>query len=407
MVDLLCDKINNLNPYGDINFDDSHIEFNAHPSSTVDLFQLLPLSSPVPLPSISLEQVTYTFDTTSELVVGTRSYGSQTIIPNVLSLQNIALSISIGLRDVSTLIVIFTGDFVVGGTTIPVEGVYTHASREISINAEVSELTINFQSIATQLIGLNLPSPLCQSISIPSFVISGKVTSGESELIVSATGGNTHVYIIYKKTDKSRKAIAFEMSNIELASVLNDIVGLDISGIPYFETTVLPKIALIYATSNIYGLSKNIFANSPLLDTFGNRVGRDLRARIMFTFSDNSTRLCYVPSDGGNPTFIPGNLNVQTLIFAIPGFGLDEFPLPPGVSSVLSLGIDEFSLNLKRKAVRIVVSHQRSLTFFDGLLSVDSTKLIMRGPTGGIRMNVEGDFSIDAAGKLTLHVSLL
>ena len=55
LTDLLRDKINSLNTYGDIDFDDSHIEFNVHPSSTVGLFQLLPLSSPVPLPSIALE----------------------------------------------------------------------------------------------------------------------------------------------------------------------------------------------------------------------------------------------------------------------------------------------------------------------------------------------------------------
>ena len=290
MTDLLRDKINSLNPYGDINFDDSHIEFNVHPSSTVGLFQLLPLSSPVPSPSISLEQVTFIFDT-SELTVDTHSYRSQTIIPDVLSLHNVTLSFSVGLRDVSTLMVTFNGEFVLGGSTIPVEIVYTHASRNTNINAEVSGLSINFQSIATQLVGLDLPSALHGSISVPNFIIYGKITSEKSELVVSATGGSTHVYIIYKKTDKSMKAIAVEMSNIELAYVLNDIVGLDISGIPYFGSTILPTIALTFASDNIYGLSNDIFANSPLLNTLGSRIRKDLRALVMFTFSDNLIRL--------------------------------------------------------------------------------------------------------------------
>ena len=397
MTDLLRDKINSINPYGDINFDNSHIEFNAHPSSTVGLFQLLPLSSPVPLPSISLKQVTYTFDT-SKLVIDTRSYGSQTIISDVLSLQNIALSFSVGLRDVSTLVVTFNGDFVVGGTTIPVRVVYTHASREISINAEVSELSINFQSIATQLVGLDLPSALRQSISIPSFAISGKVTSGESELIVSATGGNVHVYIIYEKTDKSRKAIAFEMSSIELASVLNDIVGLDISGIPYFGTAVLPMIALTYSTDNIGSLPQDIFANSPLLGTLGSNVEKDLTALIKFSFSDNPIKLRY--SGSGFPTFspvTPGSVNIQSLISAIPSFDLSSIPLPPGVSGLLNLGIDEFSLDLSKKTVVIAVSYPGSLTFFDGLLSVDNPMVKIEGPTGGIKIDVDGDLSISGS----------
>ena len=105
----------------------------------------------------------YTFNT-SELVVNTRSYGSQII----MSLQNIALSFSVCLWNVSTLVITFNGDFVVRGPTIPVEVVYKHASREISSSAKVSGLSMNLQSIATQLIGLNLPSALRQSISIPS-----------------------------------------------------------------------------------------------------------------------------------------------------------------------------------------------------------------------------------------------
>ena len=81
LTDLLHDKINSLNPYGEISLDNSHIEFNVHPSSTVNLFQFLPLSSAVALPSISLKRVRYIFET-SNLVVATHDYGSQSIIPD-------------------------------------------------------------------------------------------------------------------------------------------------------------------------------------------------------------------------------------------------------------------------------------------------------------------------------------
>ena len=59
------------------------------------------------------------------------------------------------------------------------------------------------------------------------------------------------------------------MSNIEFTSVLNDVVRLDISRVPYFGTVVLPTIALTYATRNINSLPNDIFANSPLLSTTG------------------------------------------------------------------------------------------------------------------------------------------
>lgn len=169
LTDLLHDKINSLNVYGEISLDDSHIEFNVHPSSTVNLFQFLPLSSAIALPSISLERVYYTFET-SNLVVATHDYGSQSIIPLILELQNIALSFSVGLQNMSTLVITFDGNFVLGGVVIPVEAIYTHASRNINISAKVSGLFINFQSVATELVGLNLPGALQQPISIPTII---------------------------------------------------------------------------------------------------------------------------------------------------------------------------------------------------------------------------------------------
>ena len=390
------DKINSLNPYGDIDFDDRHIEFRAHPSSTVDLFQFLPLSSSVALPSISLEQLQYTFET-SNLVVVTREYGSQNIIPDVLELQNIALSFNVGLQNPSTLVVNFAGDFVLGGVPISTEVIYTHASRNANIRAEISGLSINFQSVATQLVGLNLPTALHQSISIPTLVISGKVTlvNEESDLTVGTTGGNMHVYIIYKKTGRPRKAIAVEMSNIALASVLSDVAGLDISGIPYFGTAALPMNALTYATDNIVGLPEDIFANSPLLNALGNDVEKDLTALIKFSFTESPIKLHY--SGSGFLTFSPaisGNVNLQSLISVIPSFNLNSIPFPPGISSLLSLGIGEFSLDLSKKTVIIAVSYPGSLTFLDGFLRVDNPMVKVEGPTGGIKIDIDGDLSI-------------
>ena len=236
-----------------------------------------------------------------------------------------------------------------GGVVIPVEAIYTHASRNINISAKVSGLFINFQSVATELVGLNLPGALRQPISssIPTFIMSGKVTMEESELIVSATGGNIHANIIYKETGKSRKAIAFEMSNIEFASVLNDVVGLDIFGIPYFGTTVLPAIALTFAMDNTSGLPDDTFAHSPLLNTLGNIVNKDLTVLID---SKSAIKLRY--SGNGFPTFspaTPGSINLHSLISAIPSFNLNSIPLPPGISGLLNLGIDEFIPDLSKK----------------------------------------------------------
>ena len=375
----------------------NHIEFMVNSTSVLDLFQLFPLTSSVPLPTILVERVAYTFDT-SELAVDTHGYGSQTIIPGVLILQNVELSFTVRLSDVSTLVVYFNGDVLLGGATVAVNAIYMHSSGEVVVGATVLGLEINLQSAATQLVGLDLPSALHVSIDIPDFAISGTVTSsGEKELIISATGGNIHVYIIYKKTDQARKAIAVEMSNIELASILSDVTGLDITSIPYFGTAVLPTIALTYATDNIEDLSDDVFANSPLLSGIGNAVEVDFTALILFDFSDDPIRLHY---SGGLPTFqpaSPGSLSVNNLISAIPSIDLSSIPLPPGVSGILDLSIDEFTLNIQDRSIKVAASYPGSLTFFDGFLTVDNPAIIIEVSTQGVTIDVGGDLSISGS----------
>ena len=373
----------------------NHIEFTVNSTTTLDLFQLLPLGSPIPLPTIALHSVAYTFDTT-KLVVVTRVYGSQTIIPSLLVLQNVALSFIVELSDVNTLVVDSNGEFLLGGATITVNAIYMHSSGEIVIGAMASGLDINFQSAATQLVGLSLPSELSQVVSIPDFGVSGRVTSNETELIVRETEGTTHVYIIYKKTDKARKAIAVELS-VGLASILRDVVGLDISGISYFDS-VTPMIGLTYATDSITGLPTNVFTSSTLLNTIGSSIDADLTAIIRFPFASDPILLRY---SGGVPTFtptVPRSLDVQTLISAIPSLDLSNVPLPPGVSGLLQLSLDKFILDIQMRSVQIAISYPGSLTFFDGLLTVTNPMVYIEGPTGGVKVAVNGDLSISGSG---------
>ena len=395
---MLHEKINSLITFGEITFDEEHIELVVDPSQTVDLFRLLPFSSQLPLPSISLDRIAY-YNDTSLLQVSTHGYGTEIIIPGVLQLENISLSFEVQLQDVSTLVVTFMGDFVLGGATVPVTVTYTHASQDIDISADVPSITINFQSIASQLTGIDLPSTLDASISVPEFALSGVISSsGERELIVSATGGNTHVYIIYKKTETTGKAIAVEMANIGLASILSDMTGLDISSIPYFGTAVLPTIALTYATQNIEDLPEDVFANSPLLSSLGNTIEEKLTALIMFEFLDDPIKLHYTGQ--GFPTFKPadpGSLDVSSLLSAIPSIDLSNIPIPPGVSGLLDLSVDSFALDVDARSVSIAVSFPGALKFFDGFLTIENLMIAIDASKQGVSIDVDGDLRISGS----------
>lgn len=76
------------------------------------------------------------------------------------------------LHDVSiaTLIIDFKGDFFLGGATLTVNATYIHSSGEVVFRGIASGLNVNFQTAATKLVDLNLPSALHRSIAIPDYI---------------------------------------------------------------------------------------------------------------------------------------------------------------------------------------------------------------------------------------------
>lgn len=130
-------KFNNLSSNGQINLNEEFVQLTVDPAITMSLFSFLSGGDISLL--ITLEQVTYYFNSCL-LTVVTRGYGSQTIIPNVLQLQDTSLTFTVNLQNVSTLVVTFMGDWVIDETTISLYAVYNHASQSVDFRAQLSSL---------------------------------------------------------------------------------------------------------------------------------------------------------------------------------------------------------------------------------------------------------------------------
>lgn len=112
------------------------------------------------------------------------------------------------------------------------------------------------------------------------------------------------------------------------------------------------------------------------------------KVSLQFDFSDDPIKLRYTT---GIPTFqpgTPGSLDVNTLISAIPGFDISAIPLPPGVSGLLQLSIDAFTLNVQERSIKITVGFPNDLTFFDGLLTVSNPMIHLEKSLQGIKIDV-------------------
>ena len=266
-----------------------------------------------------LQEVSYDFNS-SMLTIVTSGYGSQTIIPDVLQLENAYFTFTVNIQDATTLVVTFMGDWVIdtNSTMISLHAIYYRHSGVTNFEAEFSTLSINLQSLANDVIGISLPSALNGLLSISNFVISGSI-SHDIGLYITATTGSTHIFIIYQKygDDAPKAAIAVEISNIQFSSTLRDATGLDITGIPYFGS-VSVNIGLSIATTRITNFPGDLFPAHSLLRKMDNIIEQNITAIVSSGFSTVPIKLCFF---GGLPSFqpvIPGGIAINDLLSAIP-----------------------------------------------------------------------------------------
>jgi hypothetical protein len=386
-------KLNALSDTGYINVTENCIQLMVDPAISLSLVNFL--SGGTVSPSITMDYASYDFDS-SMLTLITRGYGSQTVIPDTLQLQDTFLSLRVNLQNASTLEIVYTGDWVIDATTISLQVVYHRQSGNVSFSAQVSSFSINLQNIANSIAGITLPSALSGSVSISNFVVSGSVTfSLGIRLYVTATSGSTAVYIIYQKdaNSLSKKAVAVEMSNIRFSSILEDTTGLDITQIPYFGS-ISVNIGLSIATTRINDLPSNFFTTGSLLSKMGNRIRENVTAIIRFGFSPIAIKFCYCSGLSLFQPEIPGGISINDLLSAIPNVDIGSIPLPPGIGSFPQLRIETFALDLQLGTIMVNINYPNSLNFFDSILRINNPIPTFTISNLGVKLNIIGNLTI-------------
>ena len=401
-------KLNNLNTSGVVNITDEMIQLTVNPTATINLFTFLGGNNSSL--QITLQKVTYDYHN-CVLVVDTRGYGSQTIISNVLEVQNTDLSLSVNLQNVSTLNVTYSGDWIIDATTISVQAVYYHSSEVIEFTAEVSSFSLNLQSLASDVVGISLPTAVSGTLSVSEFVISGNATASlDVQLYIKATIGSTSVYVIYQKDAEStaKRAVAVEISNIQFSTILQDTTGLDITGIPYFGSTTA-NIGVTIANTRINAIPNNFFPTNSLLSKIGRRIKENVTAVMLFGFSPIAIKLCYC---NGFPSFqpvIPGGISISDLLSALPNLNIDSVPLPPGISGFPQLRIESFGIDVQLGVITINIDYPNTLRFFYDLLRIDNPLPTLNVSGLDVQLNIFGDLSIsgvDLSTAISLNTAL-
>lgn len=378
----------------------------VNPSDTVGLLEVFPIPGGSSL-VIPLENITYDCDTEALNVVS-RAYGSQTIVPDIMELSNIAFSLSLTLTDVQTLTVTFSGEWSIGKVNINVQVQYTRSTGEFDITATPSGASFDFLDLAKDFTGLTLPDPFAGGISFDSFVLSGIIASDDSvSLIISQTLHATQIYLIFEKPsgENAQKAIAAEFSEFHLSSLISQVTSLDISGVPYFGSITVPAIGLTISSADINGLPTGTFDASTLLSSNRNTVESGVTAYLKFSFSDQPIKMKF----DKKVTFSlsAGSVSVNDLLSLIPDVDLTSIPLPFDINIISSVDIVSFSLSSDaEKALSIEVTTP-NLSFFDGLIVIsddDISLYLSRKPTK-VKVEVSGNMKVGQS-SFTASLSL-
>ncbi len=387
------------------------LELSVNEASTVGLFEVIPIPGGSNL-QIPLDSVTFDCDSKT-LTVDTRPYGSQTIIPDVLVLENIALSLAVDLTDISTLVVSFSGEWSISGASLDVHVMYTKATGQFAITATPSGQSLDFISLASELTGLHLPNPFGGALSFDTFVISGVIYSdGTVTFILKQATQITKIYLIYHKPSQraAQKAIVVEFSNFRFSSLISEVTGVDISGVPYFGSLTSPRVGLTISTAVISGLPGDTFVESDFLNQLfilsEDSIPDGRFAVIKFDFIEAPIKLnLNLESSLMFEPFASG-LSVNDLLSVIPGVDFDSIPIPFDLGPIRNIDIISFSLaDDAERAMCVEAAYNNGLAFFNGQIEIMNANInlcLSKQPTK-VRVEVSGEMSV---GNIDFSVQL-
>ena len=304
------------------------------------------------------------------------SLTSLTIVPDILSLRNIAFEFSgvVGTNP-KVKLASFKGDWVINSLALTTEVTYENMLLIKGFPKDKKDL--NIKDFVKGLTGteLNIPSVL-NTLRFTKVI--GKVQDATTSIVLlGQIGSKGKVSIVYQRSGEKRiVAFAADLPKFKLANLVKTGTGVDISSVPFFGTFTIPALSFVISSKQfstallpdlkVPGVPKQLLQESipegvkgQFLADIGSATG------IIVDYSDNILTL-EVPSSA--------SLSLQNLLSVIPEIKSTINTLPSTVKDILSAKITKLVFRPATKDL-FVALRLDSLTLVPKIISMKDIQI--------------------------------
>ena len=213
--------------------------------------------------------VSFSFNSTTKDLMISASLKQFSLMSWFLFLDDVKISYN-GVLDtnLTTRLVEFVGTWNIGNYPILTSLQYDGVKSELTVSSQSQAgKQLNTQSVLQALADTEIPLP--SELSSFTFAgLSGIVAQGTAVITINGHIGGGKICAVFEKHVQSdtKGAVVADISNFKLSDLIHSATGIDMSGIPFLGSMVIPKLKFAVATGNISSplLAKLSGSGSPL-----------------------------------------------------------------------------------------------------------------------------------------------
>ncbi len=334
---------------------------------------------------------------TNEIKIETQPGLNLRVIPTIMELKNVQFSLSAVLtRITKTLEIDMKGSWFMGPLSFQAN--VSHSRSSGSTEISILSKSVSIDKIVKQLTGLTLPGA---PQKLPSFKFSGYIESGGSAtLILSSDQSKNNKFYAFYQQDKGEgapvKAIAADITDLKLSSILKNTMRVDISRVPVLGRLAVKNIALTISSGEITDLPEDTFAKTKLLKRNGDTVSSGLKAYITLPIMSNPMTATYSHQILTLRTNSK-ELGLKSLLnFLGSKFHLGKMRLPKQLDAIFSLYVKEMKIFKDKLSITIVFP--KTISFFNKLLSFSKIIVTLYISNKAPKLSVKATGNVQLAG---------